>query len=118
MLLAKTAESEFAGEYLEDFKVLKAQLDGYFTDLGERQAVLLFDSVELHRIQTYLGGKRTDLNGESIYGQYDLVETLITRSMESIDWLSEKGIDFDRSVVEIPVGALWRRAHKPKRQKA
>ena len=37
--------------------------------------------------------------------------------MESIDWLSEKGIDFDRSVVEIPVGALWRRAHKPKRPK-
>ncbi|WP_155486974.1 FAD-binding protein, partial [Vibrio harveyi] len=116
MLLAKTAESEFAGEYLEDFKVLKAQLDGYFTDL-ENGKQYLFDSVELHRIQTYLGGKRTDLNGESIYGQYDLVETLTSRSMESIDWLSEKGIDFDRSVVEIPVGALWRRAHKPKRPK-
>lgn len=116
MQLAKTEESEFAAEYLEDFKVLKAQLDGYFTDL-ENGKQYLFDSVELHRIQTYLGGKRTDLNGESIYGQYDLVETLTSRSMESIDWLSEKGIDFDRSVVEIPVGALWRRAHKPKRQK-
>ncbi|KII76630.1 NADH-dependent flavin oxidoreductase [Vibrio renipiscarius] len=116
MALANTPETEFVGEYLADFKVLKTQLDGYFSALegGEQY---LFDSIELHRIQTYLGGKRTDLNGESIYGQYDLVETLTSRSMESIDWLSTKGIDFDRSVVEIPVGALWRRAHKPKRPK-
>ena len=37
--------------------------------------------------------------------------------MESVDWLTERGVDFDRSVVEIPVGALWRRAHKPTRHK-
>ncbi|MGF1688050.1 flavocytochrome c [Photobacterium japonica] len=116
MQLAKTPVSEFVGEYLTDFNVLKSQLDNYFTDMAAGKQYL-FDSVELHRIQTYLGGKRTDLNGESIYGQYDLVETLTSRAMESVDWLSEKGIDFDRSVVEIPVGALWRRAHKPKRPK-
>ncbi len=116
MALAQTPESEFTDEYLADFKVLKSQLDTYFSALASGKQYL-FDSVELHRIQTYLGGKRTDLNGESIYGQYDLVETLTSRAMESIDWLSEKGIDFDRSVVEIPVGALWRRAHKPKRPK-
>ncbi len=116
MQLANTPESEFVGEYLTDFRTLKSQLDDYFTAL-EKGKPYLFDSVELHRIQTYLGGKRTDLNGKAIYGQYDLVETLTSRSMESIDWLTEKGIDFDRSVVEIPVGALWRRAHKPKRPK-
>lgn len=116
MHLAQTPESEFVGAYLEDFRVLKSQLNDYFAD-AEKSKHYLFDSIELHRIQTYLGGKRTDLNGESIYGQYDLVETLTSRAMESIDWLSEKGIDFDRSVVEIPVGALWRRAHKPKRPK-
>ncbi|MCQ1061156.1 flavocytochrome c [Photobacterium sp. ZSDE20] len=114
--LASTPESEFVDEYLADFRTLKSQLDNYFTDL-ETGNKYLFDSVELHRIQTYLGGKRTDLNGEAIHGQYDLVETLTSSSMESINWLSDKGIDFDRSVVEIPVGALWRRAHKPKRPK-
>ena len=57
------------------------------------------------------------LKGNAIYGQYDLVKTLTSRSMESIDWLTEKGIDFNRSAVDIAVGALWRRAHKPKRQK-
>lgn len=37
--------------------------------------------------------------------------------MESIDWLTEKGIDFNRGMVDIAVGALWRRAHKPNRPK-
>ncbi|ELR67886.1 Fumarate reductase flavoprotein subunit [Photobacterium marinum] len=114
--LAKTPESEFTAEYLIDFKRLKQQIAEYLkaTESGKHY---LFDSVELHRIQSYLGGKRTDLNGQTIYGDYDLVKTLTDRSMESIHWLSEAGIDFDRSVVEIPVGALWRRAHKPKRPK-
>lgn len=114
--LAETPESEFTAGYLADFKILKQQIADYLhaTESGKHY---LFDSVELHRIQSYLGGKRTDLNGQTIYGQYDLVKTLTDRSMESIDWLSGVGIDFDRSVVEIPVGALWRRAHKPKRPK-
>lgn len=116
MALADTPESEFVDGYLADFKILKEQLNSYFADVANGKHYL-FDSVELHRIQTYLGGKRTDLNGQSIYGQYDLVETLTSNAMESINWLSDKGIDFDRSVVEIPVGALWRRAHKPKRPK-
>ncbi|OLQ93373.1 hypothetical protein BIY22_02450 [Vibrio panuliri] len=56
MQLANTPESEFVGQYLDDFKLLKAQLDNYFTDLaGGKQ--YLFDSTELHRIQTYLGGE-------------------------------------------------------------
>ena len=116
MALAETPESEFVGEYLNDFRTLKAQLDTYFTNYaaGDQH---LFDSVELHRVQTYLGGKRTDKHGETIYGQYDLVHLLTTRSMESVDWLAEKGIDFERGLVDIAVGALWRRAHKPKRPK-
>ncbi len=114
--LAKTPESEFTTDYLADFKILKEQIADY-VHAAENGNHYLFDSVELHRIQTYLGGKRTDLNGQTVYGQYDLVKTLTDRSMESIDWLSNAGIDFDRSEVEIPVGALWRRAHKPKRPK-
>lgn len=114
--LAATPESEFVDGYLADFKILKEQLERYFADVDSGKHYL-FDSVELHRIQTYLGGKRTDLNGQSIHGQYDLVKTLTSNAMESINWLTDKGIDFDRSAVEIPVGALWRRAHKPKRAK-
>lgn len=114
--IAATPESDIAEEYLADFRTLKDQLANYFLDT-ESGKNYLFDSVELHLIQTYLGGKRTNLNGELIHGQYDLVQTLTSRAMESIDWLTEKGIDFNRGMVDIAVGALWRRAHKPNRPK-
>lgn len=114
--LADTPESEIAPEYLADFRMLKDQLANYFLDVDAGNHYL-FDSTELHLIQTYLGGKRTNLDGESTYGQYDLVHTLTSRAMESIDWLTEKGIDFNRGMVDIAVGALWRRAHKPNRPK-
>ena len=114
--LANIPESEFKAEYLKDFQLLKKQINDYLEEIQQGNHYL-FDSIELHRIQTYLGGKRTDLNGQVIYGQYDLVATLTNRAMESINWLAGKGVDFDRSVVEIPVGALWRRSHKPKRPK-
>lgn len=114
--ISEIPESEIAPEYLSDFRTLKDQLANYFLDV-ENGNHYLFDSTQLHLIQTYLGGKRTNLDGELIYGQYDLVHTLTSRAMESIDWLTEKGIDFNRSMVDIAVGALWRRAHKPNRPK-
>lgn len=114
--IANTPESEIAQEYLSDFRTLRDQLANYFLDVDSGKNYL-FDSTELHLIQTYLGGKRTNLDGEPIYGQYDLVHTLTNRAMESIDWLTEKGIDFNRGMVDIAVGALWRRAHKPNRPK-
>jgi len=64
-------------------------------------------------MQTYFGGKRTDLNGNTIYGQYDLVKILTDRALESVKWLEEIGVEYDKSVVFAPVGALWRRGHKP-----
>lgn len=114
--LANTPYAEFNGRYLDNFKVLQQQIASYLADV-EQGRNYLFDSVELHRIQTYLGGKRTDLKGNTIYSQYDLVENLTNRAMETVNWLSDKGVDFNTSVVDIPVGALWRRSHKPKRPK-
>ncbi|CAM2858162.1 flavocytochrome c [Vibrio rarus] len=114
--IAATPESDIAPEYLSDFRVLKDQLENYFLDVDSGKNYL-FDSTELHLIQTYLGGKRTNRDGTPIFGQYDLVNTLTSRAMESIDWLTQKGIDFNRNMVDIAVGALWRRAHKPNRPK-
>ncbi|MCB6970449.1 FAD-binding protein, partial [[Eubacterium] rectale] len=48
-----------------------------------------------------------------ITGQYDLVKTLTDNVLESVKWLTEKGVHFDRTIVDMPVGALWRRGHKP-----
>lgn len=96
-------------EYQADFKKLQKQIKDYI-DSG---ATYLFDSVLLHEIQTYLGGKRVDLNGKEIHGNYALVTTLVNNVLDSVKWLTKLGVKFDKSQVTMPVGALWRRGHKP-----
>lgn len=110
--LLSTAESEIHAEYLEDFRALKVEFAAYQNKFGTQKGHL-FDSPLLHRMQTYFGGKRTDLNGNTIYGQYDLVKILTDRALESVNWLEEIGVEYDKSLVFAPVGALWRRGHKP-----
>lgn len=105
-------ESTIDSEYLADFQALKKQIAAYLQENEDKKAYL-FDSKLLHRIQTYLGGKRTDLKGNKIYGQYDLVKELTDHALESVKWLENIGVDFDKSQVTMPVGALWRRGHKP-----
>lgn len=110
--LLDTDESQIHSEYLEDFRALKKEFAAYQEKFGTQKGHL-FDSPLLHRMQTYFGGKRTDLNGNTIYGQYDLVKILTDRALESVKWLEEIGVEFDKSIVFAPVGALWRRGHKP-----
>lgn len=110
--LLDTDESQIHPEYLDDFRALKKEFSDYQEKFGTGKGHL-FDSPLLHRMQTYFGGKRTDLNGNSIYGQYDLVKILTDRALESVKWLEEIGVEYDKSIVFAPVGALWRRGHKP-----
>lgn len=104
--------SEIDADYQADFETLKTQINDYLADTKTTGAYL-FDSAIWHRIQTYLGGKRTDLQGTTIYGQYDLVKILTDRAGESVRWLEEIGVEFDKQHVDMPVGAKWRRGHKP-----
>jgi len=105
-------DKEIDTEYQEDFCLLKQEITDYLTKTeGEKE--FLFDSPVWHRIQTYLGGKRTDLNGTTIYGDYDLVKTLTDQALESVEWLEDIGVEFDKDQVDMPVGAKWRRGHKP-----
>ena len=99
-------------EYKQDFLALKEQISEYLAK-NEGQKGYLFDSALFHRMQTYLGGKRTDTLGNVIYGQYDLVKILTDQALESVKWLEEIGVEFDTEDVTMPVGALWRRGHKP-----
>lgn len=105
-------ESTIDPEYLADFKTLKQQINAYLKETTDTKEYL-FDSSIWHRIQTYLGGKRTDLKGNVIYGQYDLVKILTDHALESVEWLEEVGVAFDKNHVDMPVGAKWRRGHKP-----
>lgn len=107
------SQEEFPEEYRNDFVLLKDQLSKYFLDI-ENKKDYLFDSAELHIIQTYLGGKRTDLNGSVTYGNYNLVHYLGENALDTINWLKDKNVDFDEEMVTEPVGAGWRRAREPK----
>lgn len=106
-------ESEIHEEYLEDFKALKEEINAYLEEVKDMAEPYLFDSVLWHRYQTYVGGKRTDLNGDEVYGNYDLVKTMTDKALESIKWLENIGVEFNNENVEMPVGANWRRGHKP-----
>ncbi|MGF7194776.1 NADH-dependent flavin oxidoreductase [Staphylococcus pasteuri] len=105
-------DNDIDDDYKEDFRTVKSQIKAYLDDDSEK-GNNLFDSIELHRIQTYLGGKRKDKNNVEITGDYELVKTLTDNVLDSVKWLTEKGVHFDRSFVDMPVGALWRRGHKP-----
>ena len=99
-------------EYRPDFLALRDQLQKYLAENTDENSYL-FDSTLLYRIQTYLGGKRTDLNGQEIHGQYDSVKILTDHALESVEWLEDIGVEFDKREVTMPVGAIWRRGHKP-----
>ncbi|CCI84674.1 fumarate reductase flavoprotein subunit [Lactobacillus pasteurii DSM 23907 = CRBIP 24.76] len=107
--LIATPVEEIDPEYRADFEALQKQVQDYL-DSG---ADYLFDSTLLHEIQTYLGGKRTDLEGHEIHGDYNLVKTLVNNVLDSVKWLAKLGVEFDEKDVTMPVGALWRRGHKP-----
>ncbi|MGB4437836.1 MAG: hypothetical protein WBJ13_01140 [Sedimentibacter sp.] len=45
---------------------------------------VLFDSPELHTIHAYIGGKRTDLKGNTITGNYELVKTMTNNALPTL----------------------------------
>ncbi|GKS82079.1 flavocytochrome c [Ligilactobacillus pabuli] len=107
--LMETPDEKIDPEYLEDFHALQGQLKEYL----DSDKHFLFDSKLLHEIQTYLGGKRQDLSGNDIHGDYNLVKTLVDNALDSVKWLQNIGVRFDPNEVTMPVGAKWRRGHKP-----
>jgi fumarate reductase flavoprotein subunit len=98
-------ESDF-GEFGPTLAILKGQIRDYVASGSDK----LFDSVELHMIQTYLGGKRVDLKGNEIHGNLELVRTLCTGSPKSIEWLESLGLKYTDSIGTV-LGALWPRTH-------
>ena len=110
--ILNTDEATIDPAYVADFRLLKAQITKYLETTDDDNEYL-FDSTLFHRIQTYLGGKRVDLAGHEIHGQYDLVKILTDHSLESVKWLESIGVEFDQTEVSMPVGAKWRRGHKP-----
>jgi len=93
---------DFAGTLTE----LKEQIRAY----AESGATHLFDSPELHMIQTYTGSKREGLDGSIIVPNHSLIDVLCHNSLDAWHWLLEIGTPSLDSL-SIGVGALWMRTH-------
>jgi fumarate reductase flavoprotein subunit len=95
-------------EYRSTLNTLKDQLRMYLG--GDRS--YLFDSPELHIINTYYYGARTGLDGSAIYSDFNLVKNMAENALDTVNWLSGKGVKWQATVSQ-PVGAMWRRGHTP-----
>ena len=104
-------EKDF-GKYADTLRTLKAQINEYLA--GDTSK--MFDSEEFHMIQTYLGGKRQDKEGNWIEGDFDLINTLIHRSLDTFKWAKSLGGKFS-DVLTSPVGSMWLRGHNPEDKK-
>lgn len=94
------------GDFALTFEVLQGQIEDYIAS----GSTTLFDSAELHAIHTYIGGKRTDLNGVEITNDYDLVTTYTSNTLPTLHWLESIGVNI-RDEVSTILGALWPRSH-------
>ncbi len=94
----------------DEFGPTLSSLKGQIKDYLDSGSDVLFDSIELHMIQTYLGGKRVDLKGNEIHGNLELVRALTTGSPKSLLWLESLGLTFNDGIFTV-LGALWPRTH-------
>jgi fumarate reductase flavoprotein subunit len=95
-------------DYRATLNTLKGQLRTYLaTDRS-----YLFDSPELHIINTYFYGTRQGLDGSTIYGVFELVQNMAVNALDTVNWLTGKGLAW-QAEVSAPVGAMWRRGHTP-----
>jgi flavocytochrome c len=69
-----------------------------------RGAAYLFDSPDLHKLQTYIGG--------DFIANPELVELLGDYALESVNWLASLGGGWTENI-SAAVGATWARSHLP-----
>ena len=98
-------EEDF-GDFAGTLTVLKQQINDYVAS----GATYLFDTPELHMIQTYTGSKRVGIDGTVIEPDFELINVLCNSALDSWHWLEEIGTPTIDSL-SIGVGALWMRTH-------
>lgn len=107
-------ENTYPEGYAETLVELKKEITDYLA--GDTS--MMFDSVNLHIIQCYQGGLRQDLDGNWIYGDYDLVRTFCEESLPALRWIEENWeMPFQDNVTTV-YGGLWKRGHSPENEAA
>lgn len=101
--LKNTVESYIAQETDDETvkgwqAALREEYDAYLAS----GSTSMFDSANLHKVQTYFGGHNT--------GKPELIEVLCDNVLDGISWLEEQGVVF-KDTLGTATGALYQRSH-------
>ncbi len=100
---AATVEEALAAEPVDEYMARWQQtVQKQWDDYKAASSTYLFDSIEFHMLQTYMGG--------DYKGNPQLIEAMCTHAPETYDWLEEMGYIW--SNVGTASGALWQRSHQ------
>ena len=91
-------DAETHDEYHESLKETVSEQFAEFKESGEG----MFDSAELHMLQTYTGG--------DFEGNPDLITTMCSNALDTTEWLAAIGADW-KDDLGMATGALWQRSH-------
>lgn len=94
------------GAFAEVLETVKAQINEYLAS----GSTTLFDSPELHMLHTYMGGKRTGLDGTVIEPDLELARTFATNALSALEWAESIGAEWNDTTSTI-LGAMWPRSH-------
>ena len=87
----------------EDHAKLKAEVQKQWDEYKASGNKMLFDTPEWHALQSIDAG--------DYEGNVELVRTLTTNTLDTLNWLSDNGVEWTDQVSTV-VGALWNRSHQ------
>lgn len=95
----KLLEKEPNDEYEKKLQsAVKSQLEKHISE-GNKW---LFDSKELHALQTYSGG--------DYQGNPELIDVMVNNALDGVDWLESVGAKWEEKLGSA-TGSLWQRSH-------
>lgn len=94
------------GAFAEVLETVKAQINEYIAS----GSTTLFDTPELHMLHTYMGGKRTGMDGTVIEPDLELARTFTTNALDALNWAENIGVQWGDTTSTI-LGAMWPRSH-------
>lgn len=87
----------------EEHAALKAEVQKQWDDYKASGSTTLFDTPEWHALQS--------LDAGDYEGNVELVRTLTSNTLDTLNWLSDNGVEWTNQVSTV-VGALWNRSHQ------
>lgn len=102
--LSSAVEKVLAHEDIsEEHAKLKAEVQEQWDEYKASGNTMLFDTPEWHALQSIDAG--------DYEGDVELVRTLTANTLDTLNWLSDNGVEWTDQVSTV-VGALWNRSHQ------